>query len=181
MARGAAARFYAPRVEWFWQTVVADMICSVTSSGRDARGLAGGGICGRHRQTAQLNNLYAVAADASGNLYVADTANHIIRKVNSGGVVTAGWLLRARLPGRWHCGAARFNAPQGCGRYGGKCLCDRQCRRCEKSSRRGQSTLRATSGRYGKCRTGTLPSLAPNGSVRRRQCHDSKASPREGW
>ena len=38
--------------------------------------------------TAELNNPYAVAVDASGNLYIADTYNHRIRKVDTSGVIT---------------------------------------------------------------------------------------------
>ncbi|MGD1032709.1 MAG: immunoglobulin domain-containing protein, partial [Opitutaceae bacterium] len=37
---------------------------------------------------AQFNAPYGVAADASGNVYVADSANYVIRKITSGGVVT---------------------------------------------------------------------------------------------
>lgn len=55
-----------------------------------------------------------VAVDGSGNLYVADTANHTIRKVTPAGVVTtlAGF---AETPGatNGHGGYARFNGPEG--------------------------------------------------------------------
>ena len=42
---------------------------------------------GASATSAQLNNPNAVAVDSSGNLYIADTQNHIIRKV-SGGTIT---------------------------------------------------------------------------------------------
>ena len=32
-----------------------------------------------------FNDPYGVAADSSGNVYVADTYNHMIRKINSAG------------------------------------------------------------------------------------------------
>ena len=41
--------------------------------------------------SATMANLYgpaAVALDASGNLYIADSMNHVIRVVNSGGIIT---------------------------------------------------------------------------------------------
>ena len=37
---------------------------------------------------AQLNSPYDVALDAAGNLYIADSSNHRIRKVDSAGVIT---------------------------------------------------------------------------------------------
>lgn len=45
---------------------------------------AGGGT----RVTAQFNGLAGVATDGSGNVYVADTNNHVIRKINSNGLVS---------------------------------------------------------------------------------------------
>jgi sugar lactone lactonase YvrE len=38
--------------------------------------------------SAELNNPYAVAVDSSGNLYIADTYNRRIRKVDTSGVIT---------------------------------------------------------------------------------------------
>ncbi len=38
--------------------------------------------------SAQFNNPQAVAVDASGNVYVADTSNQTVRKITSGGAVT---------------------------------------------------------------------------------------------
>jgi sugar lactone lactonase YvrE len=37
---------------------------------------------------ARFNNPLAIAADNKGNLFVADTGNHTVRKVTSAGVVT---------------------------------------------------------------------------------------------
>jgi sugar lactone lactonase YvrE len=38
--------------------------------------------------SASLNNPYAVAVDAGGNLFIADYGNNVIRKVNANGIIT---------------------------------------------------------------------------------------------
>ncbi|HVM50454.1 MAG TPA: immunoglobulin domain-containing protein, partial [Candidatus Acidoferrum sp.] len=63
--------------------------------------------------TAHFNCPAGVAADASGNVYVADTGNHVIRKVTAAGAVTT----LAGLAGVWGSAdgtnnAARFYQPQ---------------------------------------------------------------------
>jgi len=37
---------------------------------------------------AQLNNAFGITVDAEGNLYIADTSNHRIRKVDTSGIIT---------------------------------------------------------------------------------------------
>jgi sugar lactone lactonase YvrE len=64
--------------------------------------------------SAQFNAPYGVAVDASGNVYVADTGNNLIRKISAAGVVStlagsAGQAGSADGPGT----LARFNAPYG--------------------------------------------------------------------
>jgi len=63
---------------------------------------------------ARFSNPFGVATDASGNVYVADTLNHSIRKITPAGVVTtlagtAGTSGSADGTGA----AARFNSPFG--------------------------------------------------------------------
>ena len=63
---------------------------------------------------AHLNGPAAVGVDAFGNLYVADSLNHVIRKITSTGVVTtlAGTAgLNGSVDGTG--AAARFNTPSG--------------------------------------------------------------------
>ena len=63
-------------------------IRKVDSSGNIST-VAGGSIGdGRAAVAAQLNFPRVVEADGSGNLYIADTNNHRIRKVDSSGVIT---------------------------------------------------------------------------------------------
>lgn len=63
---------------------------------------------------ARFNNPWGVATDGSGNVYVADTGNHMIRKITPAGEVTtlAGLVLSAgNADGIGK--AARFNTPHG--------------------------------------------------------------------
>ena len=63
---------------------------------------------------ARFNGQSGIAVDISGNLYVADTSNHVIRKVTSGGVVTTlAGLAGANGSADGTGSAARFNAPSG--------------------------------------------------------------------
>jgi sugar lactone lactonase YvrE len=63
---------------------------------------------------AGFNSPSGVAADSGGNLYVADNANHTIRKVAPGGVVTT-LAGTATIPGSADgtSRVAQFNSPQG--------------------------------------------------------------------
>ncbi len=63
--------------------------------------------------SAQFNNPQGVAIDAQGNLYVADTGNHSIRRIDTSGTVTtlAGDGTSGFVNGNG--AAARFNAPRG--------------------------------------------------------------------
>jgi uncharacterized delta-60 repeat protein len=65
---------------------------------------------------ARLNSPTSVAVDTSGNVYVADTGNHSIRKISAAGVVTtlagvAGQTLPGYVDGSGSL--ARFQRPQG--------------------------------------------------------------------
>jgi sugar lactone lactonase YvrE len=77
-------------------------------------GDAGQGSADGLRDNARFVNPSGVAADGVGNLYVADTANHTIRKITSSGIVTtlagsAGVSGSANGTGI----GAQFNQPQG--------------------------------------------------------------------
>src|SRR6266566_2177991 len=65
-------------------------------------------------RAAQFNEPYGVAADTSGNVYVADSANHIIRKIDSNGSVST-LAGQAGNPGSADGTgtAAQFNFPSG--------------------------------------------------------------------
>jgi len=63
---------------------------------------------------ASFNDPTGLAVDASGNVYVADSGNHLIRKISSGGVVTT-LAGTAAVPGHADGpgGAASFDGPTG--------------------------------------------------------------------
>ena len=63
---------------------------------------------------ARFANPWGVAADTAGNLYVADTDNHTIRKIAPGGVVsTLAGLAGVSGSANGTGSGARFNQPQG--------------------------------------------------------------------
>ena len=96
-ATGSAARFTYPRnitVDTAGNVFVADAnnhkIRKVTSAGVVTT-LAGSSIAGSTNATgsaARFNGPEGVAVDTAGNVFVADTGNHTIRRVTSAGVVT---------------------------------------------------------------------------------------------
>ena len=95
---GSAARFYYPRgvaVDSAGNVYVADTgnhtIRKVTPAGvvTTLAGLAGSsGSADGTGSAARFNYPPGVAVDSAGNVYVADTGNHTIRKVTPAGVVT---------------------------------------------------------------------------------------------
>jgi hypothetical protein len=78
-------------------------------------GLAGSsGSADGTGDAARFDNPFGVAADGAGNLYVGDTFNHTIRKINSGGVVTTLAGLAGSFGSLDGTGsAARFFHPNG--------------------------------------------------------------------
>ena len=51
-------------------------------------GVAGFSGDGKSATSAQLSSPSGVAVDATGNVYICDAANHIIRKVDTNGIIT---------------------------------------------------------------------------------------------
>ena len=74
----------------------------------------GSGIVNGTAAAARFFSPSAVAADAAGNVYVADTGNHLVRKISAAGVVTtlAGTALTAGSADG-ATGSATFNYPSG--------------------------------------------------------------------
>jgi streptogramin lyase len=64
--------------------------------------------------TAQFHNPYGVAVDSTGNVYVADTGNDMIRKIDTtGNVTTLAGIAGVPGPGNGNGTAATFNGPTG--------------------------------------------------------------------
>lgn len=121
---GSAARFDRPSgvatdgagnlfiADWLNNTIrkmdPAGVVTTLAGSGGTSGTNDGTGSAARFCQPG------AVAADANGNVYVADTSNHTIRKVTAAGVVTT-LAGRAGSPGTQNGtgSAARFGSPWG--------------------------------------------------------------------
>jgi sugar lactone lactonase YvrE len=121
---GSAARFDYPEglaIGADGSILVADRlnnaICRVTTAGAVTT-LAGirtrGGSADGTPDVAQFSQPYGIAVDRTGTSYVADTANHTIRKVApTGTVTTLAGLAGVSGSDDGTGSAARFNAPQG--------------------------------------------------------------------
>jgi len=130
---GGAAGFHGPRgvaVDGFGNVYVADAdnhaIRKITAAG-EVTTLAGSGDLGVPAgdaddptgRAARFNSPFSVAVDGAGNVYVADTENHRIRKITAAGQVTtlagppagSGGTISGFADG--FGGAARFNSPHG--------------------------------------------------------------------
>ena|GEM_PF-1919213 len=121
---GSEARFNFPSgvaADGSGNVYVADQynntIRKVTSSGlvSTVAGVAGGwGSADGTGSGARFNDPEGVAVDASGNVYVADTRNHTVRKVTASGVVTTLAGLVGSLGSADGTGSgARFSLPTG--------------------------------------------------------------------
>ncbi len=121
---GASARFYWPgasAMDTAGNIFVADTfnhtIRKITSGGTVSTLAGSPGNPGTNNGSgggAQFNGPEGIALDGGGNLYVADTGNHTIRMVTSGGTVStvAGTAGVAGLTDGTGSGA-QFNGPQG--------------------------------------------------------------------
>jgi DNA-binding beta-propeller fold protein YncE len=122
-ATPAGARFHNPfgvAIDRSGNVYIADAgdsnrIRRIAAGGAAVTTLAGGaeGFADGAGGAAAFNTPSALAVDANGNLYVADTSNHRIRKVTPEGVVStlAGDGTPGARDGAAH--AAQFNAPVG--------------------------------------------------------------------
>jgi autotransporter-associated beta strand protein len=119
---GAGGQFHHPlgvAVDNSGNVYVADagnhVIRKVTPSGTVSTLAGRAGVAGAANGAAALATFdtpAGVAADGAGNLYIADTLNHAIRKISAGGVVSTLAGL-AGVSGTADGATARFNGPQG--------------------------------------------------------------------
>jgi serine/threonine-protein kinase len=116
--------------------------------------LAGNGVRGYADGTgaaAQFNLPDGIAVDAAGNLYVADTENHMIRKISPAGVVTtfAGSGVQGAADGQG--AAASFRDPAGVAldAFGNLYVADYANNKIRKVTPQGMVTTVAGTGEYG--------------------------------
>lgn len=78
-------------------------------------GLSGYSGDGGQARSAQLNSPKGIAIDSAGNIYIADTSNHRIRKIDTNGVITtiAGTGTGTFGGDNAAATSARVNSPQG--------------------------------------------------------------------
>lgn len=121
---GANARFtfpYGMALDGAGNTYVADTfnhtIRKITSGGvvSTLAGLAGvSGSTDGPGSSARFLSPYGIALDAAGNIYVADTSNHVIRKITPGGMVSTLAGFAGAIGSENGIGdAARFHYPNG--------------------------------------------------------------------
>lgn len=121
---GGSASFYFPRgvtVDSTGNVYVADSrnwaIRKITSAGvvGNYAGIAGAGRVDGNGSAAGFDNPQGAAKDSAGNIYVADTANHTIRKITPSGAVSiyAGQAGSSGSQEGAGTTSARFNSPVG--------------------------------------------------------------------
>lgn len=76
-------------------STVAGNVCTSSTTTDCGAGFSGDGGAAT---AAQLNNPLGVAVDSSGNLYISDSGNNVIRKVSGGNIATVGSTLRLLHP-----------------------------------------------------------------------------------
>ena len=83
-----------------------------TFAGNGTKGFLGDGRAARH---AELNAPYGVAVDAEGNVFVADSGNNVIRKIDTTGIITtfAGNRTKGSSGNGGPASNAELNGPTG--------------------------------------------------------------------
>jgi sugar lactone lactonase YvrE len=101
------------RLIWLW-------LAGALASGQTITNFAGNGTVGYSGDLffatqAMINHVVGLASDASGNIYLADQNNNVVRKVDTGGVITT--FAGSGVPGfagdSGPATSAQLNAPQG--------------------------------------------------------------------
>ena len=106
-----------PAIAAIWAAVaISIVVAPVQTAGAEVKTVFGSGrpalADGTGRQ-ASFNQPFGMCLDRKGNLYVADSANHCVRRISPDGVVStfAGSGVKGTVDGPAH--QARFNTPSG--------------------------------------------------------------------
>ena len=111
----AVKRRYAA-IAAIWSAAILAAFAPVQTAGAEVKTVFGSGdaaLAGGTGRLAAFNQPFGMCLDDKGNLYVADSANHCIRRILPGGVVStfAGSAEKGTVDGPVH--QARFNTPSG--------------------------------------------------------------------
>ena len=96
------------------------LLTAVIASGQTITTFAGNGTAGYtgdagQATQAEINRVVGLAADAAGNIYLADQNNNVVRKVDTHGVITtfAGTGIAGFAGDNGQAAAAQLNGPLG--------------------------------------------------------------------
>jgi sugar lactone lactonase YvrE len=136
--------------------------CVTTLAGSGATGSSQGALKNGIGTQARFNNIHGIAIDAMGNIYVADSDNHSIRKIDINGNVTT---VAGNGTGYLRDGAAaqaQFNNPTGLtvDHHGNIYVADTNNHRIRKITASGQVSTVAGSGPIGAGQGGFIDDVA---------------------
>ena len=105
-----------PAIAAIWATVISIAVAPVQTTGAEVKTIFGSGqpaLKDGTGRTASFNQPFGMCLDAKCNLYVADSANHCVRRISPDGIVStfAGSGVKGTVDGPAH--QARFNTPSG--------------------------------------------------------------------
>src|SRR5690242_6194809 len=103
-----------------YRKLIWPLLLAAVTSGQTITNFAGNGLIGYQGDNgpaieAEFDSVAGLAADAAGNIYLADQNNHVVRKVDTSGIITtfAGAGAAGFSGDNGLATHARLNTPQG--------------------------------------------------------------------